>query len=368
MTKLLLIPAVAVALLGTLLVMLPRDDADASTLPPATCTAPGGGSDQPGGGDYAGIVLQPSQMDSVRKILGVAKGMGIGRRGATVAVQAAMQESTLNPQAANGNAIGLFQQIAPGPYNAYAGYDRRDPDAASKGFFTVLLKRVPLYEVDRRPNHELAEEVERSGEGWRYEKWQNFAEAVTGALYDGSGPPLDCADRSVKGRIDVQVRGTEVILPPEAGVTGVVQTADPRIATAVAAGLSWLGTTYAWGGGDANGPTKGTTDGGEADRHGDFNKVGFDCSGLTLYSYAQAGVKLIRPSDAQLTSARVTVLFAQARAGDLLFWGTHHVALYLGRINGQELMLEAPQSGDVVKVSTVRTGGDFRNIVARPVP
>lgn len=370
MKKWLLIPLIPVALVVVVLLLFVQpDDAEAQIIkPPPTCSAPGATPNQPGTGTYGGISLSPVQMDSVQKILGVAKGMSITRRGAVVALQAAMQESTLNPKATNGNAVGLFQQIAPGPFNAYVGYDRTDPEPASKGFFTVLTKRAPNYETDPRSNAELAEEVERSGLPGHYTKWQAFAEAATAALFDGSGPPLDCSDKSVKGRIQVQVRGNEVTLPPEAGVSGVVQTATPQIATAVAAGLSWLGTTYAWGGGDANGPTKGVRDGGVADQHGDYNKIGFDCSGLTLYSYAQAGVKLTRPSNSQLTNAKVTVPFNQARPGDLLFWGTHHVAMYLGQLNGQHMMLEAPQSGDVVKVSKVRTGGDFRNVGARPIP
>lgn len=361
-----LAPLVLVVVL--LLLLVQPDDADAVVVPPATCSVPGAPGGQPGPGSFAGVTLSPVQMQTVQAILGVAKGLGITRRGATLAVQTSMQESTLNPAASNGNALGPFQQIAPGPFNAYVGYDPHDTEPAAKGFFTVLTKRVPGYDTDPRPNHELAEEVQRSGEGFRFEKWQGFAEAVTGALYDGSGPALDCADKSVTGRIDVTVRGNEVTLPPEAGVSGVIRAATPQIATAIAAGLSWLGITYAWGGGDANGPTKGVRDGGVADEHGDFNKVGFDCSGLTLYAYAQAGVTIIRPSDAQLTRAKLVVPFAEARPGDLLFWGTHHVAMFLGDINGKQMMLEAPNSGAVVKISVVRTGGDFRNVGARPIP
>ena len=287
----------------------------------------------------------------------------------TIALQAAMQESTLNPQARNGNALGLFQQIAPGPYSAYVGYDRTDPAAAAGGFFMVLLKRVPDYATDRRPNHDLAEDVERSGEGWRYQKWHAFAEALTAALVDGqdASPAVQCEDRSVTGRIAITVRGNDITLPPEAGVAGVVRASNAAIAAAIAAGLSWLGTPYAWGGGNANGPTRGQSDhGGPADRHGDTSKTGFDCSGLTLYSYAQAGITLTRPAWTQLNTAKLTVPWTTARAGDLLFWGTHHVAIYLGLIGNWHLMLEAPQSGDVVKISMVRLGKDFRNVAARP--
>ncbi|MFN2536097.1 MAG: NlpC/P60 family protein, partial [Pseudonocardiaceae bacterium] len=64
-------------------------------------------------------------------------------------------------------------------------------------------------------------------------------------------------------------------------------------------------------------------------------------------------------------------LWRDALPGDLLFWGgddwaVHHVALYLGKIEGKDYMVESPQSGDVVKVSIVRTGGDFNESVNRP--
>ena len=62
--------------------------------------------------------------------------------------------------------------------------------------------------------------------------------------------------------------------------------------TVVDAAMAYLGTTYAWGGGDYSGPTLGIRDGGVADRYGDYNKVGFDCSGLALYAWAQVGVYL----------------------------------------------------------------------------
>ncbi|WP_194813869.1 NlpC/P60 family protein [Nocardia sp. XZ_19_385] len=119
--------------------------------------------------------------------------------------------------------------------------------------------------------------------------------------------------------------------------------------------LSQLGVIYAWGGGDENGPTLGIRDGGVADAHGDFEKVGFDCSGLMIYAFAGIGLSLPHYSGYQYTmGTRVPV--EDRQRGDMLFWGANgsaHVALYLG--DGQ--MVEAPQSGDVVKVTSVREGG-----------
>ncbi|MFC8045752.1 NlpC/P60 family protein [Nocardia sp. NPDC057353] len=127
------------------------------------------------------------------------------------------------------------------------------------------------------------------------------------------------------------------------------------VETVVDRAMSQLGVTYAWGGGDEDGPTLGIKDGGVADQHGDYKKVGFDCSGLMLYAFAGIGVALPHYSGYQY-NAGTRVPVEQRRRGDMLFWGaggSQHVALYLG----DGTMIEAPQSGDVVKVSPVRTSG-----------
>ncbi|MFT4199380.1 MAG: NlpC/P60 family protein [Gordonia sp. (in: high G+C Gram-positive bacteria)] len=126
-------------------------------------------------------------------------------------------------------------------------------------------------------------------------------------------------------------------------------------------GMSQLNMPYAWGGGDANGPTKGIRDGGVADAHGDYNKVGFDCSGLMIYAFAGIGYDLPHYTGYQYTSGPRVPISQMAR-GDMIFWGANasqHVALYLG--DGK--MLEAPESGSVVKVSPVRMGGAMPMVV-----
>lgn len=125
------------------------------------------------------------------------------------------------------------------------------------------------------------------------------------------------------------------------------------VETVVARAMSQIGVQYAWGGGNTQGPTYGIRDGGVADSYGDYNKIGFDCSGLMIYAFA--GVKTLpHYSGYQYNSGRKVPL-SQMRRGDMLFWGTsgiHHVAMYLG--NGQ--MIEAPQSGLRVRVVPVRYG------------
>jgi cell wall-associated NlpC family hydrolase len=130
---------------------------------------------------------------------------------------------------------------------------------------------------------------------------------------------------------------------------------------AVAAAMKWRGTTYAWGGGTAHGPSKGIGDGGVADSFGDYNKVGFDCSGLMIYAIAQASdqkIILDHYTVTQLNDPRgKPVPISALEPGDVVFPGggsPQHVAMYIG--GGQ--MVEAPQSGDVVKVSPLSNLGD----------
>jgi cell wall-associated NlpC family hydrolase len=111
--------------------------------------------------------------------------------------------------------------------------------------------------------------------------------------------------------------------------------------------VSQLGVPYSWGGGNANGPSRGIDQG--------ANTVGFDCSGLMLYAFAAVGIKLEHYSGTQYNSGR-KIPSSQMRRGDLIFYGpnaSQHEAMYLG--NGQ--MIEAPYTGSVVKISPVRTSG-----------
>ncbi|MDQ3825624.1 MAG: C40 family peptidase, partial [Actinomycetota bacterium] len=97
---------------------------------------------------------------------------------------------------------------------------------------------------------------------------------------------------------------------------------------ALRAALTRQGAPYIWG---AEGP--GT----------------FDCSGLVMWAYRQAGVSLPRVAFDQ---ARVgTPVISGLLPGDLiaLYWPVSHIGIYVG--NG--LYINAPQSGDVVKVARV---------------
>ena len=87
----------------------------------------------------------------------------------------------------------------------------------------------------------------------------------------------------------------------------------------------------------------------------------FDCSGLTHYAWAQAGVYLPRNSRAQ-AAAVPNVPPGSAQPGDLIFYYSpiSHVGIYLG---GGSLV-HAPNSGSYVKVSGVNW--DKVTAVGRP--
>ncbi|MCW2599253.1 MAG: hypothetical protein JWM02_1082 [Frankiales bacterium] len=90
-----------------------------------------------------------------------------------------------------------------------------------------------------------------------------------------------------------------------------------------------LGKPYVWG---ASGPDT------------------FDCSGLTMYAYGQAGISLPHYTGAQWNAGR-HVSQGELIPGDLIFFGQDlgHMGMYIG--GGQ--FIHAPHSGDVVKISSL---------------
>lgn len=111
---------------------------------------------------------------------------------------------------------------------------------------------------------------------------------------------------------------------PAGGTTGV---------QAVRIALQYLGVPYRWGGADPIG--------------------GFDCSGLTMYVYAQLGVRLTHYTGSQFyEGARVPP--SELQPGDLVFFepssrGPQHEGIYIG--GGR--FVQAPHTGDVVKISAL---------------
>ncbi|UNZ22291.1 transglycosylase SLT domain-containing protein [Streptomyces sp. 891-h] len=119
-----------------------------------------------------------------------------------------------------------------------------------------------------------------------------------------------------------------------------------------------IGTPYSWGGGNSRGPSRGVCCSPSGTSGASIK--GFDCSGLTQYAYARAGVKLPRTAAAQAGVGKRIPLskgLAALRPGDLVFFGynpsrtatIYHVGIYLG--GGR--MLNAPRPGTKVRIEQV---------------
>lgn len=98
---------------------------------------------------------------------------------------------------------------------------------------------------------------------------------------------------------------------------------------AVETARAQIGKPYEWG---ASGPDS------------------FDCSGLTMYAWASAGVSLPHSSRAQYASLP-HVAKSQLQPGDLVFFGNpiHHVGIY----EGGGMMINAPETGEFVRRNSI---------------
>jgi cell wall-associated NlpC family hydrolase len=126
---------------------------------------------------------------------------------------------------------------------------------------------------------------------------------------------------------------TQAVAPNPVPAGGYVPPVNGSAAQiAVSAAMSVIGTQYVWGSADPS--------------------VGFDCSGLTSWAWAQAGVSIPHSSAAQYTSLPHVPL-SQVQPGDLIFYFSpiSHVAIYVG--GGQIVHARHPGPGGQVQVSSM---------------
>ncbi|SFC72198.1 C40 family peptidase [Streptomyces aidingensis] len=108
--------------------------------------------------------------------------------------------------------------------------------------------------------------------------------------------------------------------------------ASSRAMAALSAAQSKLGSPYVYG---SAGPST------------------FDCSGLTSWAYAQAGIALPRTSQSQAGAGTRIYSASDLQPGDLVLYysGLSHIGMYVG--NGQ--IIHAPRTGSVVSYTGVHT-------------
>jgi peptidoglycan DL-endopeptidase CwlO len=131
--------------------------------------------------------------------------------------------------------------------------------------------------------------------------------------------------------------GTTTYNPPPPDVSGASRAID--------AARQVIGTQYVFGSADPS--------------------VGFDCSGLTMWAWAQAGVSLPHSSAMQY-AVLPHVAVSDMQPGDLLFFYTpiSHVALYIG--GGQMIHARHPGANGAVQINSVAGYGTPVVGVARP--
>ncbi|MBK7722276.1 MAG: transglycosylase SLT domain-containing protein [Austwickia sp.] len=112
--------------------------------------------------------------------------------------------------------------------------------------------------------------------------------------------------------------------------------------TLIAAAKKYLGVPYKWGGTDP--------------------AVGLDCSGLVQRAYGDVGIKLPRVAADQARAGTPVESIAAAKPGDLVAFGdpVDHIGIYVG----DNQMLVAPRTGDVVKIQKLyRTPTAIRRVL-----
>ncbi|MPY96220.1 MAG: transglycosylase SLT domain-containing protein [Acidimicrobiia bacterium] len=96
--------------------------------------------------------------------------------------------------------------------------------------------------------------------------------------------------------------------------------------------MEYLGVPYVWGGES-------------------LDEGGLDCSGLVQLVFGRLGVDVPRTADYQAEIGTPVASLAEARPGDLVAFGdpVTHIGIYVGN----DHMIHAPQTGDVVKVAPI---------------
>lgn len=297
--------------------------------------------------------LDEFQINHVRRIIAEGKKQGADKKVIKAAIMAAGHESGLRMLASravpesltmpndgvtpgDATSVGLFQiQV---PMNMPVK-DGMDPEKQVQWFFTTAKQMANPSD----PEWKIAADTERPREDLRglYQQWESAAQK----LLDGNADIAPSGDECAPGGDS-----------DDGGATPA--NASEFAKKAIAAARKQKGQPYVWGGGDANGPTSGQGGG----------QTGFDCSGLTLYAYAQAsGGKIKLPhftggpgNPGQLGAPELKeVPMSDVQAGDLVFFGsptdTHHVGLAIDN----KTMIHAPTFGQTVTEAPIKDMGDF---------
>ncbi|MCD2468703.1 C40 family peptidase [Streptomyces sp. MBT42] len=303
-----------------------------------------------GGGKAAvsvpGLDDPAEQIPNAKTIQATSVAMKVPARGQVVALATALQESGLrNLDYGDRDSLGLFQQR---PSQGWGTAQQvRDPVHASTKFYESLLQVSGWQSMTVT---QAAQAVQKSGFPDAYAKWEPLATALQKAI----ATSLSTESGSGAGN-----RGEQVDLKPGECGTGedgakigpipagsvpegykIPAGAPTSVRTAIRWGLGQLGTPYQWGG--ACTAPRGQDPMGRC-----------DCSSLMQASYKAGGISISRTTYTQVKEGKAVSVSA-LKPGDLLFTrGTAEVPEHVGMFIGDGLILHAPRTGDVVKISTL---------------
>ncbi|MEV0530741.1 C40 family peptidase [Kitasatospora sp. NPDC050463] len=306
-------------------------------------------------GPVAGLDSPAVQIPFAKTIVATGISMNVSARGQVIALATALQESTLRNLAyGDRDSLGLFQQR---PSQGWGTAEQiQDPVYASTRFYKALLE-VPGWE--QLPLTVAAQKVQRSGYPEAYAKWEPLAtalqQAISQVLSSSSAPaptpspgatpsPSPSAPATPSGCGTGGGDGTSWgVIPPGVLPAGYQIPTDvpPAVQNAIKFALGQLGTPYQWGGSCT-------------DAHGQDPMGRCDCSSLTQQAYKAGGITLTRTTYTQVGEGTAVSVDA-IRPGDLLFTRRNDEGLpeHVGMAIGQGLVVHAPKTGDVVKISTL---------------
>ncbi|MGK4581644.1 C40 family peptidase [Kitasatospora sp. HPMI-4] len=301
-------------------------------------------------GSVAGLDAPSIQIPNAKTIVATGIALKVPARGQTIALATALQESGLrNLSSGDRDSLGLFQQR---PSQGWGTAEQiQDPVYASTSFYKALLN---VSGWEQLPLTQAAQKVQASGFPDAYAKWEGLASALQQSIsqtLSGSSPPggspsptaTPAPSPSSGGCGTGAGTGTDWgTIPPGVLPAGyqIPTDAPPAVQNAIKFALGQLGTPYQWGG-DCTAP------------HGPDPLARCDCSSLMQQAYKAGGVTLTRTTYTQVSEGTAVSVDA-LRPGDLLFiepgpQGPEHVGMYIG----QGLVVHAPKTGDVVKISTL---------------
>ncbi len=266
------------------------------------------------------------------------------RQADSAATKAYKQATQLGPLGGYANDIGQLNELVPGGLGIA-------PDSAAGSPQSAVLDAASAAALERSADTAyqaaLAAEQQLTQQQATLRASHDQQTAALADLMARNAAAVQEA-AAAQDAVDAQLAGQ---FAPGSNVGGLGPSAVAL--AAVAAARSKLGSPYVWG---TEGPNT------------------FDCSGLVWWAYGQAGYHGLPRVAADQYNATTPVSTTQLLVGDLLFFSTSsrtdwttisHVGIYYGG----DFMIEAPNSGDVVKVAHIWWSAFFgATRVVGPVP